>query len=104
MDTRLTETQINERRAAIRSEWVVGPRSITRKFSCPDFVASMAFVNRIAEIAEQDQHHPDIKISYNVVEIELTTHAIGGLTEKDFLLAGKIDTIHHKVDAKLDSN
>ena len=51
----------------------------------------MAFVNRVAEAAEAADHHPDIKISYNRVKMTLSTHSEGGVTEKDFDLAGRID-------------
>ena len=53
----------------------------------------MRFVNKVAEIAEQEDHHPDIKIKYNKVELELWTHSIKGLSENDFILAAKIDEI-----------
>jgi 4a-hydroxytetrahydrobiopterin dehydratase len=67
--------------------------SIRRRFRFEDFVGSMAFVNRIAEVAESEGHHPDIYISYNRVRIDLTTHAIGGLSQNDFIMAAKIDEI-----------
>ena len=51
----------------------------------------MKFVNRVADLAEDEGHHPDIIISYNKVEIILWTHAIGGLSTNDFILAAKID-------------
>jgi 4a-hydroxytetrahydrobiopterin dehydratase len=53
----------------------------------------MAFVNKIAEVAEAEGHHPDLTISYNNLSVELTTHAINGLSENDFILAAKIDQI-----------
>ncbi len=53
----------------------------------------MAFVNKVAVIAEEEQHHPDITISYGDVGVELTTHAIEGLSENDFILAAKIDEL-----------
>jgi len=53
----------------------------------------MEFVNKVAEIAEQEQHHPDISISYSKVSIVTWTHAINGLSENDFILAAKIDQI-----------
>ena len=51
----------------------------------------MKFVNRVAEIAEREGHHPDIHIHYNVVRLDVWTHAINGLSENDFILAAKID-------------
>jgi 4a-hydroxytetrahydrobiopterin dehydratase len=63
----------------------------TRKFK--DFVAAIAFVNQLVEPAESAGHHPDIEISYNKVQITLTTHDAGGLTQKDFDLAEIISQI-----------
>ena len=69
------------------------PRKIFRAFKFKNFVEAMQFVNKVAEIAENEQHHPDIFISYNKVRIELWTHAISGLSENDFILAVKINRI-----------
>jgi len=67
----------------IRKEWVV-----------KNFIAGIQFFNRVAEIAEQEGHHPDLHIEgYRNVAIEIWTHAIGGLSENDFILAAKIDQI-----------
>jgi 4a-hydroxytetrahydrobiopterin dehydratase len=72
-------------------QWTrVGDR-IHRTFSCADFVAAMVFVNAVAALAEAEGHHPDIHIHYNKVRLKLWTHAIGGLSENDFILAAKID-------------
>ncbi len=74
-------------------EWQVldGGKKIAREFKFKDFKAAMEFINKVAAIAEAEQHHPDIYIFYNLVKLELTTHAIGGLSENDFILAAKID-------------
>lgn len=64
---------------------------IFKEFKFKDFIGATNFVNKIAEIAEEEGHHPDIHIFYNKVVLELTTHAIGGLSENDFILAAKID-------------
>lgn len=64
---------------------------ISKEFKFKDFIGAINFVNNIAEIAEGEGHHPDIKINYNKVTLELSTHAIGGLSENDFILAAKID-------------
>jgi len=67
----------------IRKEWVV-----------KDFTTAIKFFGEIARIAEADDHHPDLHLSgYRNVAIELSTHAIGGLSENDFILAAKIDQI-----------
>ena len=74
-------------------EWTVHDKSIERSWTFADFRAAMVFVNRVADIAEEQGHHPDIYISYNKVRLELSTHKIGGLSQNDFLLAAKIDTL-----------
>ena len=66
-------------------------KKIVKDFKFKDFVEAMKFINKVAEIAEQEGHHPDMYISYNHVRFELTTHAINGLSQNDFILAAKID-------------
>lgn len=76
---------------------VIDGKKISREFKFKDFQAAMAFVNCVAVIAEAEQHHPDISIFYNLVRLELWTHAIGGLSENDFILAAKIDAINQEL-------
>ncbi len=65
---------------------------VSRKIVCKNFVDVMGLVNQIAELAESDGHHPDLHVTgYRQLKIDLTTHAIGGLSENDFILAAKID-------------
>jgi len=64
---------------------------ILKEYKFKDFIGAINFVNKVAEIAESEGHHPDIKINYNKVLLELSTHAIGGLSENDCILAAKID-------------
>ena len=64
---------------------------ITRTFEFRDDKEALAFVYKVGELAENAGHHPDIDIRWNKVKLALTTHDAGGLTEKDFELAGKID-------------
>ena len=66
---------------------------IAREVKCKDFAQAMAFVNRIAAVAEEEGHHPDFCVSWNRVKLELITHAIGGLSENDFIMAAKIDAL-----------
>ncbi|MGI9472523.1 MAG: 4a-hydroxytetrahydrobiopterin dehydratase [Rubripirellula sp.] len=69
-------------------------KSISRKLVCKHFVEAIGFVNQIAELAEAEAHHPDLHLTgYRNLRIELMTHAIGGLSENDFILAAKIDQI-----------
>lgn len=67
--------------------------SIIREYAFRDFVAAMLFVNNVALIAESEGHHPDIFVAYNKVHLSLATHAIGGLSENDFILAAKINSL-----------
>lgn len=78
------------------SEWELdrsGIHKIKRTFEFKNFKEAMKFVNKVAEIAEEDGHHPDIYIYYNKVELELYTHAVQGLFKNDFIVAAKINEI-----------
>jgi 4a-hydroxytetrahydrobiopterin dehydratase len=67
---------------------------IRREWRVKDFTTALNFFNRVGQIAEQEDHHPDLHLTgYRQVAIELSTHAVGGLTENDFILAAKIDTL-----------
>lgn len=66
---------------------------ISRELTFKDFREAMAFVNRAADVAEAEQHHPDIAIHWNRVTLELWTHSIGGLHENDFVVAAKLDSL-----------
>lgn len=65
--------------------------SIFRTYTFKDFIGAINFVHHVAEIAEAEGHHPDIHVNYNKVKLVLSTHAIGGLSENDFILAARID-------------
>lgn len=66
---------------------------ITKRFEFSGFYKVMAFVNTIAWIAHQENHHPTLEISYNYCVVSYTTHAIGGLSENDFICAAKIEAL-----------
>lgn len=87
---KLTEVEIA---AALKKvpEWSELNGAIQRTFHFKDFVEAMKFVNHVAEAAERAQHHPDILIRWNVVTLTLSTHDSGGITQKDFDLAKKLD-------------
>ena len=89
---RLTDDQIVERLGETIG-WERRGELISRTFNFKDFKEAMAFVNKAADVAESMDHHPDILISYNVVQLSVFTHSEGGLTEKDFKLAKKINEI-----------
>ena len=74
-------------------EWELEKKHIERTFEFDDFTAAMDFVNSVADIAEDEEHHPEIDIRYNKVRLQLSTHAEGGLTDRDFEVAGKIDNL-----------
>ena len=64
---------------------------LTKKFSFKNFKDSQKFINKVGEISESEEHHPDILFGWGYAEIKITTHAIEGLSENDFILAAKID-------------
>ena len=68
-------------------------KTISKIFSFKTFLDAIRFVNEVARLAEKEGHHPDMIITYNKVTLHLTTHAIKGLSENDFILAAKIDAI-----------
>jgi 4a-hydroxytetrahydrobiopterin dehydratase len=90
----LSDAEI-EQRLAVAGEWRrQEPDSIVRDLKLADFSAAIAFVGRVADLAERANHHPDILIhGYNHVRLTLSTHSQGGLTEADFELAGEIDRL-----------
>ena len=86
--TPLAEAEVAERLARLPG-WERQGDEIRRTFAFADFVEAMAFVNRVADLAEAMNHHPDIDIRYSKVTLALTTHDAGGLTALDFDLAEK---------------
>jgi 4a-hydroxytetrahydrobiopterin dehydratase len=74
-------------------QWDHDKKHIERVFEFDDFSQAIEFVNGVAEIAEEDDHHPDIDIRYSKVTVRLSTHSEGGLTDLDFEVAEKIDTL-----------
>jgi 4a-hydroxytetrahydrobiopterin dehydratase len=74
-------------------QWRIEDNKIVRELKLKDFKEALAFVNQVGEIAEDEGHHPDIHVSYNRVTLKLWTHAIGGLSENDFIVAAKIDAL-----------
>lgn len=71
--------------------WRLEGDAIERPYEFEDFAESIAFINRIAEVAEEMSHHPDLAVSWNLVTVSLTTHSQGGLTDSDFELARRIE-------------
>ena len=87
----LEEADIQDRLGRLNG-WERKGTWIRKEYRFDDFAGAMAFVNRVAALAEQADHHPDIDIRYDRVLLGLSTHSAGGLTSRDFDLAGRIDT------------
>jgi len=89
---KLSDAKIRELADQI-SDWGVEDNLLETELEFESFPDAIEFVNRVAEIAEQENHHPDIYISYTDVALTLTTHQAGGLTRNDFIVAAKIDEL-----------
>ncbi len=95
----LETTKVQELLAEVGSDWELIPATandamrIRRKFKFENFVEAMKFANHVAVLAEAEGHHPVMKISFGKVKIDLWTHAVGGLSTNDFILAAKINEI-----------
>jgi 4a-hydroxytetrahydrobiopterin dehydratase len=86
----LTDTEIDERLGG--GDWRREDAAIAREWRFADFAAAIAFVERVAEVAESANHHPDILVhGWNKVRLTLSTHSQGGVTEADFALAAQLD-------------
>lgn len=88
----LSLQKINELMPKIEG-WELQGDKISKNFQFENFKEAIRFVNKVAELAEQENHHPNILINYNIVIITLWTHAVNGLSENDFILAAKIDKL-----------
>jgi 4a-hydroxytetrahydrobiopterin dehydratase len=73
--------------------WEFKDGAIARRFEFRNFYQTMAFVNAVAWIAHMEDHHPEMKISYRACRIRYSTHAVGGLTENDFICAARVDAL-----------
>lgn len=90
----LDNLMIAEYQKQIQPSWrLTSDRKLTREYSFKDFISTIGFVNRVADLAEEEGHHPVMHVYYSKVVIELWTHAIGGLSENDFILAAKIEKL-----------
>lgn len=81
--------------AQLHPDWTLDASSdaIHRSFRFRDFHATMAFVNAVAWIAHREDHHPDLEVGYNRCRVRYSTHAVGGLSENDFICAARIDAL-----------
>ncbi len=87
----LTADQIAPLLDQLQGWEVVEAHHLRKLVRFPDFAEALAFVNQVGEVAEAEDHHPDIYLAWGKAEITLWTHKINGLTESDFVLAAKID-------------
>ena len=92
LGARLAAAEIQERLAKVPG-WALAGDAIERTFRFPTFAAAIAFVDKVAAIADAADHHPDILVRYDRVTLTISTHSAGGLTERDFALAGEIETV-----------
>ena len=88
----LTDSEIQQALGSLKG-WQRQGKAIQRVFEFPDFKAAMQFVNKIADAAEQANHHPDIDIRYNKVTTALISHDSGGVTQRDIKMAKRINEI-----------
>lgn len=91
MSTLDTDT-IRERLANLDG-WELDGNQIVREWTFADFRAAVDFINRVADLADDAEHHPDLYNSYTTVRIGLTSHSEGGVTDKDLALAARIDSV-----------
>lgn len=90
---KLDHDQIEKMRGELRDWTVENDQKLTKKIKTKNFVTSLDLANKIGAIAEEQGHHPDLLVRWGELGIELWTHAIGGLSEADFILAAKIDRV-----------
>jgi len=88
----LSSDQIANRLGSLAG-WEFKDNAISKRFRFKDFMTGIAFVNRVAEIAEAADHHPDILINYTRITFSCSTHSEGGVTDKDFRLAESIESL-----------
>lgn len=90
----LSKNEVQSYLAKLKFQWeLMDNDKIKHKFEFKDFRDAIKFVNNVADIAEEQNHHPNMTILYNKVIIALSTHSIGGLSENDFIIAAKIEKL-----------
>ncbi len=89
---RLSDGEIEARLGALEG-WKREDRFIQRTFKFPAFMKAIEFINRVAELAAEADHHPDLSNIWRTVTLKFTTHDAGGLTERDFSMASKVDAL-----------
>jgi 4a-hydroxytetrahydrobiopterin dehydratase len=87
-----SEAQAKEMLASLKG-WIIENNALVKLYPFTNYYQTMAFVNALAWISHREDHHPDLSVSYNKCRVEYSTHAIGGLSENDFICAAKCDVL-----------
>lgn len=93
MPALLDQAQIDEKLEARHPDWTGSPQRLRRSIEFADFLTAVEFINRLAPRCEEMDHHPDLSLSWRKVQIELSTHSEGGVTDLDMTLAGIVDEV-----------
>ena len=89
----LTQDVIDQRLAGLHGDWSGSTSQLQRSIEFADFPTAIEFVNRLAPVCEEHDHHPDLAVRWRWVEVVLATHSAGGVTDLDLTLAGHVDEI-----------
>ena len=91
----LSVSEASGLRTQLHGDWLLADdaKSLRRSFTFKDFYRTMSFVNAIAHVANREDHHPDLEVGYDYCRVTFVTHAIGGLSENDFICAAKVDGV-----------
>ena len=91
----MTAAQAELLRKELHPDWQIADdiKSVKRSLRFKDFYRTMSFVNALAHVANTEDHHPDMAVGYNYCNVTFSTHAIGGLSENDFICAAKLDRL-----------
>jgi 4a-hydroxytetrahydrobiopterin dehydratase len=89
----LTQDVVEQRLADLHPGWTGGTKELRRSIEFADFPTAVEFVNRLAPICEELDHHPDLALRWRWVDVVLSTHSAGGVTDMDVTLAGQVDEV-----------
>jgi 4a-hydroxytetrahydrobiopterin dehydratase len=89
----LNELELSEAVASLGGGWEVRDGALRKRYDFPDFAAAMAVANRVAEAAEQADHHPDMTVGWGRLELAWVTHSEGGITDRDVSMARRSDEL-----------
>lgn len=89
----LTQDAIDTQLASLQADWTGSTKELRRSIEFADFPTAVEFVNRLAPICEELDHHPDLALRWRWVDVSLSTHSAGGVTGMDFTLAGHVDEV-----------